>query len=159
MQAVEPTVVESYPNLYWSATTEARRRATESNMQVNSASRIRHIGERRMASSQSRPSNATLDACLQEVTGRITTLAGREVPLRFHESGMGLLRTVATPMQRRASRTGYSFSRGSREHCLAIWDHIWHHSNLMEVKHQALYAYQRKTLTRREVRKRITKAP
>ncbi len=92
--------------------------------------------------------------CLDEVTHRLTELAGRTAPLRVDEdSGMGRLRTVRTPEQRRASKAGYSFSDGPRGTVIRIWDFIWRTSSLMEVKHQALYAYQHRALQKQEVDK------
>ncbi len=95
--------------------------------------------------------SSTLYKCLVEVTERITSLAGRTEPLRVDDSGMGRLRTVNAPTQRKAVAAGYSFTSGPRSTCLAIWDYIWRQSDLMEVRNQALYFYQHKTLTRPEV--------
>ena len=92
------------------------------------------------------------DAALIEVTAVITGLAGRDTPLRVDESGMGRLRALPTPAQRRAAKTGYRFSSELSERRIEFWDHIWRQSDLMEVRHQALYAYQHRKLARPEVR-------
>ena len=44
------------------------------------------------------------------------------------------------------------FSSEPSEKRIEIWTHIWRHSDLMEVRHQALYAYQHRKLARAEVR-------
>ncbi|MEM7365039.1 MAG: DNA alkylation repair protein [Pseudomonadota bacterium] len=98
-------------------------------------------------------SKATLDRYLREVTERITTIAGRTKPYRTDPSGMGRLRTISTPQQRTAGKAGYSFTRDDtpRRDQLVIWDHVWRHAELMEVMHQALYAYQHRVLHRYEI--------
>lgn len=92
-----------------------------------------------------------LDNCLDEVTARITDLAGRSTPLRTDDSGMGRLRLISAPEQRRASKAGYSFSGAPTQTLIRIWDHIWRTSDLMEVMNQALYTYQHRTLQKVEV--------
>lgn len=93
---------------------------------------------------------AALQDYVDEVTQRITDIAGRSTPLRVDESGLGRLRTIRAPRQRQAAKAGYSFSDAPRGTLVGIWDHIWRSSDLMEVKHQALYTYQHKTLQKQE---------
>lgn len=98
-------------------------------------------------------SPAELDRGLREVGGVITTLAGRTTPLQIDASGMGRLGTLPTPVQRRAAKAGFSFSNTPAPARIAIWDHIWRTSELMEVRHQAIYAYQYRPLQRQELRR------
>jgi 3-methyladenine DNA glycosylase AlkD len=88
---------------------------------------------------------------LAEVTTRITGLAGRTEPVRVDDSGMGRLRTINVPQQRRAAKKRYSFSDAPIAQQISIWDYIWRESDLMEVKSQALYTHQHRQLVRPEV--------
>jgi 3-methyladenine DNA glycosylase AlkD len=83
-----------------------------------------------------------LDACLQEVTERLFTLAGYSPPHPPTGREVHRLRTVSVPAQRRANRAGYSFITTSRADNITAWDHIWNESAYREVMCQALYFYQ-----------------
>ena len=98
-------------------------------------------------------SRSLLQDCFDEVTARITGIAGRSTPFRVDESGLGRLRTISAPRQRRAAKAGYSFSDARPGTLIRIWDHIWRSSDLMEVMHQALYTYQQKPLQKQEFTK------
>lgn len=106
-----------------------------------------------MVQSGSSTARSQLQYCFEEVTARITDIAGRSTPLRVDESGLGRLRTISTPQQRRAAQAGYSFSGAEPGTLIRIWDHIWRSSDLMEVMHQALYTYQHRPLQKQELTK------
>ena len=106
-----------------------------------------------MAHAHSSISRSLLQDCFDEVTARITDIAGRSTPFRVDESGLGRLRTISAPQQRRAAKAGYSFSGSRPGTLIRIWDHIWRSSDLMEVMHQALYTYQHKPLQKQEFTK------
>ena len=83
-----------------------------------------------------------LEACLQEVTGRLFALAGQTPMQGIAGEEIHRIGGVPVPAQRRTVAAGYSFVTESRSGNLAAWNYIWSASAYHEVMCQALYFYQ-----------------
>ncbi len=93
----------------------------------------------------------TYEAFLAEVTARTRTLSKRAFPPVDRDEIIRL--KLSTPGVRRLVATGYSFYDEPADIVLDIWEYIWNTSGYVEVMHQALYYYQRRSLNRRETRR------
>ena len=94
------------------------------------------------------------EAFLTEVTEKTRTLSKRAFPSVERDDIIRL--KLSTPGVRKLVAAGYSFYAESAEVVLDIWEYIWNTSGYVEVMHQALYYYQRRSLNRRETRRILT---
>lgn len=93
----------------------------------------------------------TVDEPLKEITRKTEALAGHANAPSMKHREIHRLRTIPTPLQRKAVKNGYDFVGDSRDENLEIWDYIWKNSAYMEVMNQALYFYQHRELNKAEV--------
>ena len=90
-------------------------------------------------------------AFLDEINRRTATLSKREWPAVGADEIRRL--RLSAPAVRKLVARGYSFYDQPRGTVLDIWTYVWNTSPYVEVMHQALYYYQRRTLDRAETKR------
>lgn len=93
----------------------------------------------------------TYETYLTEVTDKTRTLSSRAFPTLTGDEIVRL--KLSVPGVRKLVAAGYSFYDEAPKIILDVWEYIWNRSPIEEVMHQALYYYQRRTLTRHETRR------
>jgi 3-methyladenine DNA glycosylase AlkD len=91
---------------------------------------------------------STLRKYLNEISQKLASLSRPKLGNHYNSPTITLGLTV--PQSRSALKSGYSFLSMPPDEVVRVWDFIWHNSSYFEEMSQAIYFYEKKSLSENE---------